>query len=91
MNKAGLWMVYDNEWGLVCTGDYATCLKEYKKHAKDAVNYSEPLSEFPISTEEAVILARVEKHMRVVEVEDEVYEWKEEDDAFTAEGDQSAE
>ncbi|WP_339259548.1 hypothetical protein MKZ12_07165 [Paenibacillus sp. FSL R5-0713] len=91
MNKAGLWMVYDNEAGLVCTGNYDVCNSIYEKHVKEVMDYVQREGEFSLGLDDTVILARVEKMIYPDEVEEGVYDWKEENDVFTAEGDQSTE
>jgi hypothetical protein len=91
MDKAGVWMVYDYESGLVCLGSYEMCKTTYEDYAESARDHVQREGEFSSALDEIVVLARVEKMIHPDQVEDGVYDWKEENDEFTAEGDQSTE
>ncbi|PQP80270.1 hypothetical protein C0Q44_28050 [Paenibacillus sp. PCH8] len=80
MDKEGLWLVYDNEMGLICIGDYDLCNAEYKRYVIEAKDFVGALDQgiFIDTTVEGIHLARVEKKSHIVEMDKWVYEWKEE-------------
>lgn len=57
-----MWIVWDKEDGLICTGDYEFCIEEYEKHKKVVEDYlinEDELSEEEIGTQ--VIFAKVDR------------------------------
>jgi hypothetical protein len=86
MEKEGLWLVYDNEMGLICIGDYDLCNAEYKRFVEEAKAFVGALDQGILidTTVEGIHLARVEKKSHIIEVDKWVYEWKEDIDESTA-------
>lgn len=58
--KEDLWVVYDNEDGLICIADYGTALHEYEKYKKEQIYFVECNERF--NYDEKVILAKVERY-----------------------------
>ncbi|MEK3699331.1 hypothetical protein NYE33_20375 [Paenibacillus sp. FSL R10-2199] len=90
--KDGIWIVYDSEDGLVCSGNYDECLIEYVLYVEAQKDYVQNEGEFSIDLSERVILARVERTVYPVPVDEDDggYEWEEEIFEFTAEGHRDA-
>ncbi|MEK5469314.1 hypothetical protein [Paenibacillus sp. FSL M7-0896] len=83
MNKDGMWMVYDSEDGLICVLNYEKSLEEYEEAVQRAKDYVSDNGEFDPALSERVILARIERDLRPEQVEDELFDWKEDIDEFT--------
>ena len=57
-----MWLVWDKEDGIIYTGDYKFCIKEYEKHKKTVEDYL--INECELPDEEIgnqVILAKVDR------------------------------
>lgn len=84
MKKDGMWMVYDSEDGLICVLDYEKALEEYEEAVQRAKDYVSDNGEFDPALSERVILARIERDLQPEQLEDELFDWKEDIDEFTA-------